>query len=100
MAIFSINLDFRIDTESELYKYYESNYDNPGIWIESDLSEIFYDLLDYNRKSANNWKIAEDGDGVVCPHCSEDFCILINETDRFNFCPNCGKEVGHESKTY
>lgn len=100
MAILGINLRFKIDSESELYKYYERNYAYPCTKLEDDLSEIFYDLLDYKRKSANNQKIAEDGDGVVCPHCGEDFCILINETDRFNFCPNCGKEVGHESKTY
>ena len=92
-----IDLEFRIDTESELYKYYKDNYHYPAASIESDLNDIFYDLLDQKRKSLNNWKIAEDGDGIVCPYCGEDFCILINETDRFNFCPNCGKEVGHEN---
>lgn len=97
MATSYINLEFRIDTESELYKYYEDNYRYPITEIEKDLDDIFYNLLNQKRKSLNSWKIAEDGDGIVCPHCGEDFCVMINETDRFNFCPNCGKEVSHEN---
>lgn len=42
------------------------------------------------------WNIASDGDGVVCSICSEDFCTLINETERFKFCPNCGAKMGLE----
>lgn len=39
------------------------------------------------------WNIASDGDGVVCSVCSEDFCTLIHETERFKFCPNCGAKM-------
>ena len=92
-----IDLRLKIDSESKLFKYYEENYAYPTTKLENDLNEIFYDLLEQRRKSANSWKTAEDGDGIVCPHCGEDFCILINETDRFNFCPNCGKEVSHDN---
>lgn len=39
------------------------------------------------------WVDAEDGDGIVCPACGEDFCVLTNETERFKFCPNCGAKM-------
>ena len=41
----------------------------------------------------DRWKTADDGDGVVCPKCGEDFCTLIHETGRFKHCPNCGKPL-------
>lgn len=39
------------------------------------------------------WQLSSDGDGIVCPYCGEDFCILTNETERFKCCPNCGKRL-------
>ena len=39
------------------------------------------------------WEDAEDGDGLVCPSCGVDFCVLANETERFNYCPNCGAKM-------
>lgn len=39
---------------------------------------------------------ADDGDGVVCSVCGEDFCTIIHETDRFKFCPNCGARMDGE----
>lgn len=39
------------------------------------------------------WKEAEDGDGIVCPKCGTDFCILANEIDKFNHCPYCGVRI-------
>lgn len=36
------------------------------------------------------WEEADDGDGVVCSICREDFCTIYLETERFNYCPNCG----------
>ena len=39
------------------------------------------------------WLEAEDGDGIVCSRCGEDFCTLVNETDRFKMCHNCGADV-------
>jgi len=39
------------------------------------------------------WEEAEDGDGLVCPSCGVDFCVLANETERFNYCPNCGAKM-------
>lgn len=40
-----------------------------------------------------HWMIVDDGDGLVCPGCGEDFCTIIHETDRFKYCPNCGKAL-------
>ena len=39
------------------------------------------------------WEEADDGDGVVCSVCREDFCNIYLEVDRFNYCPNCGAKM-------
>lgn len=39
------------------------------------------------------WEEADDGDGVVCSVCREDFCTIYLETERFNYCPNCGADM-------
>ena len=44
-------------------------------------------------REKGTWKDADDGDGIVCPVCKEDFCVLIYETERFNFCPHCGADM-------
>ena len=36
------------------------------------------------------WYLADDGDGVVCSECGEDFCNIYLEVERFKYCPNCG----------
>ena len=45
------------------------------------------DVVEVRR---GKWVEADDGDGVVCSVCGEDFCTIIHETDRFKYCPNCG----------
>lgn len=42
------------------------------------------------------WEEADDGDGVVCSVCREDFCTIYLETERFNYCPNCGARMDGE----
>ena len=42
------------------------------------------------------WEEADDGDGVVCSVCGEDFCTIIHETNRFKYCPNCGARMDGE----
>lgn len=39
------------------------------------------------------WYLADDGDGLVCSECGEDFCVLLNEVERFKYCPNCGARM-------
>lgn len=39
------------------------------------------------------WYLADDGDGVVCSECGEDFCNVYLEVDRFKYCPNCGAHM-------
>ena len=36
------------------------------------------------------WYLADDGDGLVCSECGEDFCNIYLEVERFKHCPNCG----------
>jgi len=33
-------------------------------------------------------------DHIVCSACEECFSILDNDCERFNFCPNCGADMG------
>ncbi len=42
------------------------------------------------------WGEASDGDGIVCPGCGTDFCTIINETEKFDFCPKCGCKMDLE----
>jgi hypothetical protein len=42
------------------------------------------------------WEEADDGDGVVCSICREDFCNIYLEVDRFKYCPNCGAKMDGE----
>ena len=42
------------------------------------------------------WDLADDGDGVVCSNCREDFCNIYLEVDRFKYCPNCGAKMNLE----
>lgn len=39
------------------------------------------------------WLIAEDGDGIICPKCSTDYCTMMINMDKYNYCPNCGKHL-------
>lgn len=39
------------------------------------------------------WEEADDGDGIVCSVCGTDFCTLVFETDKFQYCPNCGAKM-------
>lgn len=34
-----------------------------------------------------------DRDAIVCPFCEESWNIVDNDTERFNFCPNCGADM-------
>ena len=44
-------------------------------------------------REKGEWEDSDDGDGIVCSVCREDFCVLVYETERFNFCPNCGADM-------
>ena len=43
------------------------------------------------------WCLADDGDGVVCSECGEDFCNIYLEVERFKYCPNCGARMIKEN---
>lgn len=54
---------------------------------------FFLDKTKYVEQKHGRWEEASDGDGVVCSVCGEDFCNIYLETDRFNYCPNCGAKM-------
>lgn len=43
-----------------------------------------------SEEEVKHWKLAEDGDGWECPDCGQDYCVLVYDTDMFNYCPKCG----------
>lgn len=62
-------------------------------YMEKDCGIPFGGKPETAPTANGRWEESEDGDGVVCPECREDFCVLLNETDRFKYCPNCGAEM-------
>ena len=77
-----------IEREAVLYAV-ERAYDNAAAYerIErlpaADVAPVVH----------GRWEEADDGDGVVCSICREDFCTIYLETERFNYCPNCGAHM-------
>lgn len=70
-------------------------------WDDSCGAECFaYDVVlddiadapiaDVAEVKHGRWYLADDGDGLVCGECGQDFCVLLNEVMRFKYCPNCG----------
>ncbi len=59
-------------------------------WIEKD--------VDY-YKAVNEYGggVNEDTpyftDDIACPKCLKLFSVIDNETERFNYCPNCGAKM-------
>lgn len=64
------------------------------VWCENGESyRLAYDklqIIELDPVKRGRWYLADDGDGVVCSECGEDFCVLLNEVMRFRYCPNCG----------
>lgn len=56
-------------------------------------------LVEYAPVKHARWDLADDGDGVVCSECGVDFCLLIHETDNFNYCPRCGSKMDQPKLT-
>ena len=50
-------------------------------------------IADVVEVKHGRWYLADDGDGLVCGECGEDFCHIYLEVERFNYCPNCGAQM-------
>lgn len=57
--------------------------DVPGVVI----APWDFEIIEFKH---GRWYLADDGDGLVCSECGEDFCNIYLEVDRFKYCPNCG----------
>ena len=87
-------------------KYYAHEYctgGNLGREIEGTDKVLFGAVDAIERLTADvvpvvhgRWREADDGDGVVCSVCGEDFCNIYLEVDRFKYCPNCGARMDGE----
>lgn len=66
-----------------------------GEWIET--AQDYYEMV--NKKGGG---VNEDTeyftDDIACPNCLAKFSNIDNETERFNFCPNCGADMRGENK--
>lgn len=67
-------------------------YENANILNATAIRDNLKPFLDLPTSEINHgrWYLADDGDGVVCSECGEDFCVLLYEVMRFKYCPNCG----------
>ena len=75
----------------EELKNYEKLLSVPIPVIQQNIKDM--PTIEAEPVKRGRWKDADDGDGAVCSICGEDFCHLYLETDRFNYCPNCGAKM-------
>jgi hypothetical protein len=69
----------------------ESEIDSSTFISKTRSALAYYETNVVGNKSINAlYYLADDGDGVVCSECGEDFCNIYLEVDRFKYCPNCG----------
>jgi hypothetical protein len=61
-----------------------------GHWIET--AEEYYKAINEKGGGVNDNTpyFVED---IACSECLAKFCILENEVERFDFCPNCGADM-------
>lgn len=66
-----------------------------GEWIET--AQDYYETV--NRKGGGvNENTEYFTDDIACSECLTIFSNIDNETERFNFCPNCGTDMRGENK--
>ena len=66
-----------------------------GRWIED--AETYYKAV--NEKGGGvNENTPYFTDCIACSECLSMFSVIDNETERFDFCPNCGAKMEDERK--
>lgn len=84
-----------IEREAVIAKYKQYLAELDGVDNEFAISVMRNEpAADVVEVRHGQWEEADDGDGVVCSICREDFCSIIHEVDRFRICPNCGARMG------
>lgn len=76
------------------YPKYRERTDRPkGEWIET--AQDYYEMV--NKKGGGvNENTEYFTDDIACSECLTKFSNIDNETERFNFCPNCGADMRSE----
>ena len=79
------------ETDSELQKW------DSGCWIRYKMFENHLDMaptVDAVPVVRGEW--IEHEDEMECPQCGYFWNYCDNDTERFNFCPNCGCDMRGE----
>ena len=82
------------ETDSELQKW------DSGCWIRYKMFENHLDMAptaDAVPVVRGEW--IEHEDEMECPQCGYFWNYCDNDTERFNFCPNCGAKMESEGST-
>lgn len=71
----------------------EALSERKGEWIET--AQDYYEAV--NKKGGGvNENTDFFTDDIACPNCLAKFSNIDNETERFDFCPNCGADMRGE----
>ena len=85
-----INMDIYTNEVREIIKELPSIQPVTGKWIET--AEDFYKAV--NEKGGGvNENTPYFTDDIACSECLAMFSTIDNETERFDYCPNCGAKM-------
>ncbi|MBQ6756494.1 MAG: hypothetical protein IJP43_06085 [Oscillospiraceae bacterium] len=94
------------NSSADIKSLVESKYYYQGEWIggvKDALEEIKnIPAADVVERKRGEWvgypesfkfEHIYDRDAIVCPFCEVSWNFVDNDTERFNFCPNCGADM-------
>lgn len=66
---------------------------------ETPLDCDFCDKLDALREEVHAcWIEYDDGDGSFCTHCGADYRCIVEDAERYIYCPHCGAKMDKEAQ--
>lgn len=66
---------------------------------ETPLDCDICDKLDALREEVHAcWIEYDDGDGSFCTHCGADYRCIVEDAERYIYCPHCGAKMDKEAQ--